>query len=906
MKKKIAIIIAILLCVVLVFTCVACKKKDKNKTTEVTINATTEDQAAMQTQISNWLDSWLLANAQEEGAVTNQKKSLLSDLKKQEAAFSFTNSDKTPAAPTYNVSYKNGRYTIEVTWSKDLKQTFTKDAKTVEYKNWAGKYSRPEDDWLLETKASGTVDKMIEAGVNTINYVTGNAVTGKFGADGTIGVCVAGKTYGLRIKGNFDGTTAANNEAGLVLVDGEGNELFGLYYKAAPANSTDPEKDSKLYLQWNKTNDDGTEETVYKYIEYADIYGFVEGLFPRDEQTKEIKFPAANNGALTFKDEDDAEIEVDGLASLLKAAGAGKYASVVNAVINMVAKHYVHDGRYYIDINLGSVMAQLTDITSTITVELDFLEKMGIDLANMKGLLGHITLSAAIDDNSRLSGFELALNIPECDFYLNGKPANDGQLMFHIPAISFALYFDDFSFLTTGKVQNVIPAGTATAAKFSPTNIDVSGQVYINHTEDGVEKLNDTFHFAFMTDINPLEIVAHGYASTAKAALVIKQSQGETYNEAEATNFLSISYEQADRLLCVSGTAFDMEDNGEQVYYFDMSDKDQAMRTLKRWLGLWDPEGETPGNYHGLTIDDTLGLIITNQGAAYESAKEILNDQFIADLIKYFVQKKNEKANKAAGNGGNGSGAVAEAPEFNIDSIGDYFDAFKDLYDEFVEAKAIDVQVENGELAVKAEVTCAMINKVIGVINDTFGTEWDDVKAADVDDIKVYINYKLSETVDYTDMFYATVKVKGNTYLLVIDNSVAKTFKIDFTLTTSTNRVYAFNFTAVNGVQTQSATKWTASVTFDIKNSNNEVVNHTLVTLSDFHASWGTDNSTKILALIPDKENTAAMLPIFPEDNIPSVGTNLVKKVKSLLTDSTKPAVKTIAEFIIRQVVDNN
>ena len=74
MKKKFGIILAILLCVVLVFTFVACGNKDSNtnnpepdpagKTDDSGITATQKSE--MEASISAYLDKWLLANAQDE------------------------------------------------------------------------------------------------------------------------------------------------------------------------------------------------------------------------------------------------------------------------------------------------------------------------------------------------------------------------------------------------------------------------------------------------------------------------------------------------------------------------------------------------------------------------------------------------------------------------------------------------------------------------------------------------------------------------------------------------------------------------------------------------------------------------------------------------------------------------
>ncbi len=927
MKKKIGIIIAILLCVVLIFTFVACKKK-KTTTTEdeATIVVTAEEQAAMEARIDSYLETWLLANAQEEDAVTNQKGLLNKALQTQLATFSYTKSDKTPAAPTFNITYKNGVYTIEVVWSKDVKKTYTKQAKTVEYVNWAGKYSKPEDDWLSSKKASTIVDTLVAAGVNTINYVTGNAVTGKFGADGVIGINVAGKDYGLRIKGNVDGTTKENNEIGLVIVDGDLNELGGLYYKAAATA-----KDSKLYLQYSSTGDDGklireNGKIVYnyKYIDYADIYGLISGFLPEE-------FKPANDGALVFKDEDNEPIIIDGLGSLLSALNAGGAASGVKAGINMLSNAYEHDGRYYLDVNLGYVLSQVSDLMSTLTLDLEFLKDLNIDLANLSGLLGHITLSGKVEEVEvgdeiveRLTDFELAVNIPKCTFYLNGERStetqkNDKELKFDVPAISFAIYLENFTFLTDKKVENVVPTEAATkAVYFSPTNVDLSGDLYINHyelDENGARTkvLDSTFHYDFMTDINPLEIIENGRNSTAKAALVIKQSKGNTYDPETATNFLTLTYEQADRILCASGTAFKLEDGGNTLYTFSM--KDKSFKTdIKNEIMLWLGLDTANKNWHGVSSKfELLDYVLTSNktfeanktyyikndkgeyveadvevGAdvpentyyvvpdTYESAKVVFGNALVKSILSIIL---GSGENTQQGNNDNG-GSTAEA-SFEIARVGDYFSAFKDLYNEFLDAKKIEYNLD-GKFGFKAEVSAEMINDVIDAINETFDAELDPI--VDPKNVNVYYNWGT----DYKDKLYVMVEYGDNTYELTIDDSTPKTFIIDFKMTKTSGRVYSFNFTAVKGVETESATKWTATVVFDIKavKDNVDVIeNHTQVTLSDFHGKWGQDNSEAIKALLPSEAAKAAASPIFPAEDIPSVGTQIAKGLLSILNN---------------------
>ena len=911
MKRKIGIIIAILLCVVLVCTFAACNKdknKNKNKTEDPTFTVTDTEKATMETKIGKYLDEWLSANAQEEGAFSDQKRAMKEDLNTQKAAFSFTNSKNEAINPVYDIKYAaaTGKYTVTVTWTDGngtpVTLTFVKDTVPAEYMGWAGNNSRVNDEWLIDNgKASDTLDALVAAGIKTINTVTGNAITGKFSADGVLGVSVAGKTYGLRVVGNLDGTTKLNNEIGLAIVDADGRALGGVYYKAATNV-----QDNKIYIQYATTGDDGNLirdndgnfTYSYKYINYADIFGFVKGVLPSD-------FPQANDGVLTFTDDDGEPIEIDGLTTLLAANDID--GSMVNMIVNMLAKSYKNGDRYYIDINLGSVLSQLSGLMSTINLDLSGfgidLDAMGIDLANLSGLIGHITVSGKVSDEE-LTDIEVAVNIAKSKLYLNGK-RGEGEKSINIPAISFAVYLEDFTFLSDDTIDEVIPAEALTAAEyFSPTNFDLSGDIHIVHTElneqgevDTDKSLDDTFHFEFVTDINLLEILENGSDSSAKAALVIKQSQGGTYDPDNCTNFLTITYEQADKLLCASGTAFGL-DNGETLYSFQITSLDEAKKQIMLWLGL-DTEHN---NWHGVSSSfELLDYVLTSDttfkanktyyikengvyteatvtvGEAvtantyyvvpdtYASAKAIFGDSFVRALLLMIMGS------------GNNSGAVAEAAP-DLTNIDAYIDAFKGIYDEFVTDGKIDVDLDGEDLAVKAEITADMINEVIDAINSTFSAELEHI--ANPKEVKFYLNY--GET--YNDKCFISVKYRDNTYELLFDDSVAGKFGIDFKVILKSNRVYELNFVAENGTN-----DWNVTVIFDIvKDGTAEtpvIENHTAVTLSNFHGKWGTDNTTKIATLIPDAAAKAAALPIFPAEDIPSVGTQIAKGILKIFSN---------------------
>ena len=874
MKKKLGIILAILLCVVLVFTFAACKKdkNNENKGGGETKIATDEQIAAMELTIDAYLNSWLKTNAEE--VATNQSALLAADMKAQDG-FSFTDSKNNVINPTIQVTYSaaDKKYTIVVSWAKGaVKKTFVKDAEEVVYTHWAGQMSKASDYELLddEDAASDTLDSIISAFVSTVNKVTGNVVTGKFGTDVILGFEVLDKCYGLRVKGNIDVEDASKTEVGLVIVDVEDNnkELGGLYYKGAATPA-----DSKIYLQYATTDEDGdlvreNGNIVYNYmyINYADVLGWIKNILP---DTK-----PANDGVWD---------EADGLSDFLSNEFDVNVGDIVSGVVGMLVKAYEKEGTdgtaYLLDINLGYVMSQITTIIGQFGITSDsipFLKQIGLDLGTMHGLLGHVSIAAKLaDDGATMTDFEIAVNIPECTFYFTADEDSKTAKKWDLPSISFALYLNDFNFVTNSTIAKVIPEEAATKASyFSPTNVDLSGDVYINHTEGDSEKANDTYHFEFVTDINPLEILENGFSSTARAALVIKQSQGDTYVASTATNFLTVTYEQATKDFCVSGTAFGL-DNGTTLY--NVKFDSEIMGKIKKWLGI--------DNWQGIGFDEEHGLYIDNEAIAKPSAKALLQGKLVGALTSYYLVKKPKD------NAGDNS-EVAAAVE--ISSIGDHFSAFKGLYENLVQRGNINIDTENGSAHI--QVTPEVINMVTGAINSTFGAELP-TDITDPSDVTLEFN-----TEGYEDKLYITVTYGTTKYELTFDGSVDDHFIITFKMTLESGREYKVVFDAEDDLDTDSATKWSASVVVDIKNAQGVVENHTEVTLSNFHGKWGDATATKIATLLPSAEAKAAASEVFPADGTGPATKLLDGLMKFLNGDSIEPAVENIGKFIIRQI----
>jgi len=920
MKRKIAIVIAVLLCVVLVFTFVACKKKvtepENNKTGEETKEekvVSAEDQATMKANIETYLESWLTSHAEAVGEISDQSIGLKTDLGAQ--SFNYLLNRK-PIRPTITVTFneEKAEYTVKVEWKDQPTITLTGKAVSVKYAEWSGPkladYERFED-------VGDALDKVIKAGINTANLVTGNAPTGKFAVDTVVGVNVTGHSYGLHVKGNVDLKTNANTELALTLINTETNrDLVGIYYKGAKAA-----KDCKIYLQYSVEKEENKYEDKYYYLDYADF----SSLF--------AKIPSADKSDGVLSDYKNKGLE---------AFVPEEYSSIVGNVIGMVVDGYQNDdGDYLFDINLGSVMAQLSSILATTGVNVDeyipdFITDLGIDVNTMSGLQGHISIAVGLSAKEDLvESVEVSVNIPECTFNFNDKASDTEKAKFDkfgitvydnkvdLPAMGFSLYVDDFQFLTNKKVTDVIPTEmTRKAVKFSPCNFNLSGDVYV---EESADEIGDTYHFEFLTDINPLEIWQLKDKSTASAVLRVRQTKkSKTFNEADCSNFLTITYQQGKKFLTVSGTAFGLKDEGNTLYTFDMNNKskDQILNEILVWLGLGKDE---KGNksYIGLDFDEKKGIVIDpSKGEAKEGAKVVFGDSLVQAIMEYAMSKNFTKwlADKAASNttpvAKAGEDVVVEVAEGSTDTNQSAMDLIKgaagDLkkfYDKLVEDKVIEI--DTSVPSVKVAVTDAVINEATQFINDHFIKGADNKLKTDIKDPSaVNVEYN---TKTYTKKVYVDVTYDEITYALTVDWSTDNTFVITFSMKLKSNRTYVTTFTAQDKIETTDSTKWKASISYQVIDAKGKGDKPTTIELANYHGKWGEETKTEIDKIIAEEMKKTTTAPIF-NANAPCPATQLAKGILEILNDTgvdekgnprpnrVRPVAEDFIKFVIRQI----
>ena len=806
--------------------------------------------AAVEAALQTYLNTWVSMHATE--GSEDQKSLLKNDLTAAKNSYKLKGTDAKSYAPTFTVTYKDGKYTVKASWNQGaLTRTFTVQAQTVTYANWAGKHSRTANYSYLEDEDEA-LDLLTVAFVNSANKVTANAVTGKFGLDGTLGFDAFGANYALRVKGNVDVTSAKDTEIGLVIEDGKGAEVAGIYYKGA-----DEVKNNRVYIQYPVT-ENGQKVAEYKYIEYADVLGFVNNLL-KDNQGNSLVANQAGKGVFAG--------DIDGLSALLESFNFDRNVSgMIPAFVSHFADYYKDGDRYLLDVNLANAVYLISDIMNMVgNVQLDFLGDIGLDLATMHGLRGHISLSAKVNTvggKDYLSDIELAVNIPEdTTFYFTADESASGKKL-DLPAIGFAIYLEDFSFVKSGetKIAHVVPQmaiDNANAGKgyFSPTNLDLMGDVYV----DG---LDATFHVELVTDVNPLEIIENGFNSTARAALLIKKHDGNViYSDANKVDwscFFALSYEQATKLLALRGTALNLGDDGETLYTYTIGE--DSIEDIMDWLGLIEREG--------IAFDKDQGAFVVND-TAKDSAKAIFGNKLVKDLLRYYIEKTTAADEE-----------VAEASF--IDDVGKSLDGIKTISNLLFGEGMIHLGVD--PLSLSVNVDERSLSELLATINDTFDL---DLAPSNLEILKIEANSE-----GYENVVYFKLKTDSRLIELTFDNSTAGKILITVKYANADRTHVLMLDTTINN-------EVNAVVTFDVKNGEGQAMEHSAFNLSNIHAAWGTDNTTEVEALLREIKDAANEGEIFPSDGT-GPATKLAERVLGYLSsDSVYPTALRIGKQLV-------
>ena len=907
MKKKFGIIVAILLCVaLLMLTLVACKANGK------TLKGVNQDLIEeVDSRINTTIDKWLKNNASDVNADRSVK--LSEALNDDIQDFYLQDNKKNDIKPTISVSYNKdtgeaGAYKVIFVWTKDKKNKLTKvyqkDAIPAKYASWAGSYKDGSyndislDDIMDNDEKIGVLDAIINSALKMTNGTVTDAVSGKFGVQGKIGVDVMGYDYLLDVKGNIDlkdkvwtkdATTEEmvkneNKTAFSVLVrNGDTNkELAGLYFQNALQD-----ENCKLYVSYLVEDKDGKESTEYKYIDYAILNELIDKLDGK------------------FRDGKEDIITANGFAGLLTAFNLDKnIADMAGELVgDMVEAYTGEDGDNtinVIDINFGTVLSEVTETYGSVinAVLGKYLEKAPVifgvdpkklDFETVHGLIGHITITAISDKKGNMTDFELAVNIPECTLYFaEDETSEDGKL--DIPAISFAIYAHDFAFSDDlyGKVKLDTPKDIDQKAEyFSPTNFNVSGDVTV--TDENTHH-DSTFRYHLVTSINPFK------PSQIKASFTIKESAGKVFNPTANENFFSISYDQATKTIATSGTAYKKDADGSTIFTFTADNT--AIATIMSWAGL------TGDNWHGMIWNNTAGIIEIKDATKFNDQLKALfgkdGNNVVAQLLTYYIERKTPTTPSAAAEENITNGADAKANEkaesFDIQAV---FSGVGGLFNK-LKAKAtvaegsFGIKITGTDLNEYASDISKIINRdFISFLNRKIpgATIPADLKDY-ISNIELYVN-----TEAYPNKLFFTLTFKGDVYKFTFDVSEKdqKRFKMNYELTAS-GRYVAFDLSLDVNANTFAA----SYVEKESKDATDK--KPTTVTHSNFSFNWGADNTNNLEMLDPTAAGATTEL-VFGADGA-GIATQLIDGLTDFLdNDLVRPLVKSLGRVIIRNAV---
>jgi len=868
MKKRFGIIIAILLCVMLLLTFVACKSSgDSLKGVDNSVI-----QEAYQ-KIEAGIDAWLKQNASDKAVNLSTE---LEEALKTDSNYFLITTDRNALIPEVSVAYNKdaANYTVTFIWKngkKTLTKEFTHAVVIAEYDGWAGSFKDGYYDTVKLKKQKITndkldvLDKILDSAFGMVNKTVTDSVSGQFGVEGKVGVEVKDYNYGLEVKGNMDllalsEDTENNTEFSIVLKRDEKVDLGGIYYENAAE-----EKDTYLYLSYKKK--DGTYE--YKKLNYATLNKFFDmlGLQFRDGKEDVIKSAKKNSG----------------LDLLFELIGLGRSTGdLVSQIAGGLIEAYTgatktNEKIYVIDVNFGTLMATvqkygglLNGMVQEYVKDIDLLKNL--DMTGIHGIVGHITITVLADAEGNLSDFELSVNIPKCTVYFN---ADESKGSYDIPAISFGIYAKDFILDADRVVADVIPDVVIEEAEyFSPTNVNFSGDIVVSTQESAEAAAQvDTYHYHLVTEANPFK------PSQIKASFSIMHTPGDTYKPTDASTelFFKLTYDQSTRTIATGGTVYKLNDEGKKAYTFTVTG-DEFKKDFNDWLGIT--------SWSGIDWDEKGYYYVKDWNALLTSAKNLLDNELGRYLIEYY---QNKKMPVSAGGLSDGSDQKADEQASSTDNIKKYVEGGISI---FKKIKNSNVKLEEGfTFTITAEELNEIlddINKLIGkdlvgIINRNVpGVNIPDV-ITDPSDIQLYVATK-----EHKDEMYLTFTYSDDKYELTIDKN-----DIIFKLTKEDGKVY--NFTIVYDEATESVT-----ATYSKPNTAAAIV-----TLKNVEFVWGDKNDNNLEMFTEDQLKEENVGKIFDESG-EGIGTTLAGEVmKFANADIIRFASEKLGELFVRMLIRN-
>ncbi len=571
MKKKIAFLFVMILCVVLSLALVACnndkpEEEDKPTTSSFAITQAQVDKAA--TSLEADANAWVAVNKLPEGSTTDQSVQLKQAITASDSATISVKSGKKSkqyiAAVAVVKNSTAAKYDVTLKWTDDAKTAFTKtfsvNVQYADYGLWAGEAKSENLALTTDTSVPNALKLIINGVINDINnaYKNGKAMVTE--ADGTLGFTFVGyvefnygtarktdKTaparYELSINGQVAKTTGATSVAIEAKAAGS-SPVFALYYDNA-----------KLYIKagdWTRYLDKAEiPETIIAIIDYAtkDAVANVE------EGNDVLLTPIAED--VTFN------------AWLGKLAGdtvGGVVGALLPSLFNYATSTDAGITTYQLELNLGSLIANLSEVggivdglvskitpyieeyidyadyASYVGISAEKIESLkatvmgitGMKFGELKGIAGSLMLTAKLDAAKNATAVELSLNIPDSDF----RWSNADTVAKPYGPLNMAIGVADVSF---GEEQTAtLPADLNTYKYFSPLNIDTTGAFDI--VVDGVAT---TYAYELYTDVDVFSLVkgifdylngkADAYKAISAEAGIKVTKNGEAFLDAKYT-----------------------------------------------------------------------------------------------------------------------------------------------------------------------------------------------------------------------------------------------------------------------------------------------------------------------------------------------------------------------------------
>ena len=591
MKKRLTILFALLLCVALVCTFVACGDKEEKPddggktpvdTSKARIEQSQVDSAVADLKVA--AENYMSYNKLGEGESKDLSFGLKSELSAHTSATisaKYTKANgkesKKPIAGKITVTTTdNENYAVSIKWTDEtgaeFKGEFTVKAVHVNYGDWAGSDKSANLGKVDQAKFEGVLSSIVNSVLDIVNRAYQNGTAFISDDNGTMGVSVtgyvevAGHGYELAINGQAGKTsadTAISVEARTADADAP---ALGLYYD-----------NEKLYVNFNGAT------TVQKYVDGLAIPELVGALtaeaIANVEASSDVLVAPIENGKF-----------FNWLGEKMPSASGmmGMVGSLLPNFFNVAEDAVVGGTQYQIELNLGSLIGSLQDILTALGIDLDatiqqfapvileyvnyvdYLAYVGVDagtiagikeffggistmsLAELQGIEGSLLITAVVGDAGNAEGIEISLNMPANEF----KWSASGKAYAYGP-VNFAVGLKD---LFVGEEFDAVIPDVSKYEEIKPLNVQITGDV--DTFDVGVETVY-TYNLYTDIDFGSIFDAVIAYVGGDENALAIVDASVVLHIVTGDTDVCLVRYD--------FGDTFVKAVVGEETYRFDVA-----------------------------------------------------------------------------------------------------------------------------------------------------------------------------------------------------------------------------------------------------------------------------------------------------------------------------------------------